>query len=146
MTDQDDARRSERAALREEIARLQAEADRLRGTRGAADPEQVARLRAQVGQLAAQNDRLDVDAARRAGPDRGAEGGGRPAGPAAEHVRHLRGPREEGTVEVVSSGRKMRVAVSPSVWLDDLRPGQEVMLNEAFNVVAAARSSGPARS
>jgi proteasome-associated ATPase len=44
---------------------------------------------------------------------------------------------DEGTVDVISSGRKMRVAVSPSVDLAGLRPGQEVMLNEAFNVVAA---------
>src|SRR3954466_9233404 len=57
MTDHDESRRSERA-LREEIARLQAETDRLRTGRGGVDAEQVARLRAQVGQLAAQNDRL----------------------------------------------------------------------------------------
>src|SRR3954471_23484033 len=31
----------------------------------------------------------------------------------------------------------MRVSVSPTVPLDELQPGQEVMLNEAFNVVAA---------
>ena len=47
-----------RAALRDEIARLQGEAERLRSAGGGADPEQVARLRAQVSQLAAQNDRL----------------------------------------------------------------------------------------
>src|SRR4051812_26967231 len=58
MPDHEDVRGSERAGLREEIARLQAEAERLRTGRGGADPEQVARLRAQVGQLAAQNDRL----------------------------------------------------------------------------------------
>lgn len=46
-------------------------------------------------------------------------------------------PAEDGTVEVISSGRKMRVAVSPSIEVEELRPGQEVMLNEAFNVVAA---------
>ncbi len=31
----------------------------------------------------------------------------------------------------------MRVSVSPSVDLDDLRPGQELVLNEALNVVIA---------
>jgi len=31
----------------------------------------------------------------------------------------------------------MRVSVSPGVELDDLRPGQEVVLNEALNVVIA---------
>ncbi|WDZ93169.1 proteasome ATPase [Nocardiopsis sp. HUAS JQ3] len=45
------------------------------------------------------------------------------------------GSREDETVEIFTNGRKMRVNVSPSVDLDNLRPGQEVMLNEAFNVV-----------
>jgi proteasome-associated ATPase len=42
---------------------------------------------------------------------------------------------EDGTVDVFTGGRKLRVAVSPSVELDTLRVGQEVMLNEALNVV-----------
>ncbi|PDP86801.1 proteasome ATPase [Glycomyces fuscus] len=45
------------------------------------------------------------------------------------------GSREDETVEIFTNGRKMRVNVSPSIDLDNLRPGQEVMLNEAFNVV-----------
>jgi proteasome-associated ATPase len=44
---------------------------------------------------------------------------------------------EDGTVDIFTSGRKLRVAVSPEVKLDELRHGQEVMLNEAMNVVAA---------
>jgi proteasome-associated ATPase len=44
---------------------------------------------------------------------------------------------EEGTADVFTGGRKMRVSVSPGVELDDLRPGQEVVLNEALNVVIA---------
>jgi proteasome-associated ATPase len=44
---------------------------------------------------------------------------------------------DDGTVDIMANGRKMRVAVSPDVPLDDLHPGQEVMLNEALNVVAA---------
>lgn len=47
------------------------------------------------------------------------------------------GPAEDGTVEVISSGRKMRVALSPSIDVEELVEGQELMLNEAFNVVAA---------
>jgi proteasome-associated ATPase len=43
----------------------------------------------------------------------------------------------EGTVDVLTGGRKMRVAVSPSVSDDDLVPGREVLLNEALNVVEA---------
>ncbi|MGI5121507.1 proteasome ATPase [Marinactinospora thermotolerans] len=45
--------------------------------------------------------------------------------------------RDDETVEIFTNGRKMRVNVSPSVEISDLRPGQEVMLNEAFNVVEA---------
>src|SRR5690242_9290967 len=44
---------------------------------------------------------------------------------------------EDGTVDIFTSGRKLRVAVSPEVTAADLRHGQEVMLNEAMNVVAA---------
>src|SRR3954464_4137619 len=45
--------------------------------------------------------------------------------------------QDDGTVDVFTGGRKLRVSVSPNVELDDLRPGQEVMLNEAMNVVEA---------
>ncbi|HEU0214031.1 MAG TPA: proteasome ATPase [Jiangellaceae bacterium] len=44
---------------------------------------------------------------------------------------------EDGTVDVFTGGRKLRVAVSPDVETDALRAGQEVMLNEALNVVRA---------
>ncbi|MEU1011485.1 proteasome ATPase [Streptomyces sp. NPDC088810] len=44
---------------------------------------------------------------------------------------------EDGTADIFTGGRKLRVNVSPSVELDDLRRGQEVMLNEALNVVEA---------
>ncbi|MGL5865718.1 MAG: proteasome ATPase [Dermatophilaceae bacterium] len=43
----------------------------------------------------------------------------------------------DGTVDILTSGRKMHVAVSPSLDESDLLPGREVMLNEAMNVVAA---------
>jgi proteasome-associated ATPase len=43
----------------------------------------------------------------------------------------------DNTADVFTGGRKMRVHVSPSVELDELRPGQEVVLNEALNVVVA---------
>ena len=44
---------------------------------------------------------------------------------------------EDDSIDVFTGGRKLRVNVSPSVDLDSLRRGQEVMLNEALNVVAA---------
>jgi proteasome-associated ATPase len=42
---------------------------------------------------------------------------------------------DDGTVDVFTGGRKLRVAVSPDVERDDLQRGREVMLNEAMNVV-----------
>jgi proteasome-associated ATPase len=126
------------AALRAQILRLQDEVDHLRSVRGSTmDPEQLSRLRAQVAQLSAQNDRLastlrdarDQIVALKAEVDRLAQ----PPNTFGVYV----GPGEEGTVEIISSGRKMRVACSPAVEPDTLRVGQEVMLNEAFNVVAA---------
>ncbi|WP_367324356.1 proteasome ATPase [Streptomyces sp. HUAS ZL42] len=44
---------------------------------------------------------------------------------------------EDGTADIFTGGRKLRVNVSPSVDLEELRRGQEVMLNEALNVVEA---------
>ncbi|WP_159809068.1 proteasome ATPase [Cellulomonas citrea] len=47
------------------------------------------------------------------------------------------GSRPDGSVDIVSQGRKMHVGASPSLDLGQLRPGQEVMLNEALTVVEA---------
>jgi proteasome-associated ATPase len=44
---------------------------------------------------------------------------------------------EDDSVDVFTGGRKLRVNVSPGVELDGLQRGQEVMLNEALNVVGA---------
>jgi proteasome-associated ATPase len=44
---------------------------------------------------------------------------------------------DDDSVDVFTGGRKLRVTVSPNVDLDELTRGQEVMLNEALNVVAA---------
>ncbi|TQS40885.1 proteasome ATPase [Cryptosporangium phraense] len=44
---------------------------------------------------------------------------------------------DDGTVDVFTGGRKLRVAVSPSVEAESLLRGQEVMLNDALNVVQA---------
>src|SRR5712692_7191855 len=42
---------------------------------------------------------------------------------------------EDGTADVFTGGRKMRVSVSPGIELDELKPGQEVVLNESLTVV-----------
>lgn len=52
----------------------------------------------------------------------------------------LLGVNTDGTADVMSSGRKMRVEVSPAIQPDELVPGQEVVLNEAFNVVLVRES------
>ncbi|HLL08651.1 MAG TPA: proteasome ATPase [Nocardioidaceae bacterium] len=44
---------------------------------------------------------------------------------------------DDDTVDVFTAGRKLRVSVSPNVDLDSLHRGQEVLLNEALNVVSA---------
>ena len=137
MTDHSSGYGLDETALRREILRLQQEVERLAATRtpGGAG-EEIERLRSQVAQLGAQNERLagTLRDAReqiiqlKAEVDRLAQ----PPNTFGVYV----GPAEDGTIEVISSGRKMRVAVSPSIDLDELAPGQEVMLNEAFNVVA----------
>jgi proteasome-associated ATPase len=47
------------------------------------------------------------------------------------------GTHDDGTVDVFTGGRKLRVSVSPALDASELRRGQEVMLNEAMNVVEA---------
>jgi len=49
----------------------------------------------------------------------------------------LLGVNDDGTVDVFSAGRKMRVALHPDLELEQLQRGQEVVLNESLNVVMA---------
>jgi proteasome-associated ATPase len=44
---------------------------------------------------------------------------------------------DDGTADIFTAGRKLRVAVSPDIERGTLRRGQEVMLNEATNVIRA---------
>ena len=44
---------------------------------------------------------------------------------------------DDGTVDVFSAGRKMRVSLHPDLEDGGLRRGQEVVLNESLNVVMA---------
>jgi len=45
---------------------------------------------------------------------------------------------EDGTVNVLSQGRKVKVNLHPSIKIETLKPGQELVLNEGLNVVEAA--------
>jgi len=47
------------------------------------------------------------------------------------------GKNEDGTVDIFSAGRKMRVALHPELESVDLRRGQEIVLNESLSVVLA---------
>jgi proteasome-associated ATPase len=47
---------------------------------------------------------------------------------------------EDGTADVFSGGRKMRVALHPGLENNELQRGQEVVLNESLNVVLARGS------
>ena len=47
------------------------------------------------------------------------------------------GKNDDGTVDVLTSGRKMRVSLHPDVDHDSLPRGAEVVLNESFNVIQA---------
>jgi proteasome-associated ATPase len=47
------------------------------------------------------------------------------------------GRNDDGTIDVFSAGRKMRVAVHPELEHEELERGQEVVLNESLNVVLA---------
>jgi proteasome-associated ATPase len=47
------------------------------------------------------------------------------------------GTNDDGTVDIFTAGRKMRVALHPEIESTELRRGQEVVLNESLNVVLA---------
>ena len=47
------------------------------------------------------------------------------------------GANDDGTVDVFTAGRKMRVSVHPEVDLESIERGHEVVLNESLNVVLA---------
>jgi proteasome-associated ATPase len=46
-------------------------------------------------------------------------------------------PNEDGTADIFAGGRKMRVALHPGLDAGSLQRGQEVLLNDSFNVVEA---------
>ena len=52
------------------------------------------------------------------------------------------GKNDDGTVDVLTSGRKMRVNLHPEIDIDTLERGAEVVLNESFNVVTARSAEG----
>ncbi len=45
---------------------------------------------------------------------------------------------EDGTINILSQGRKVKVNLHPSIKAEDIKPGQELILNEGLNVVETA--------
>ena len=45
---------------------------------------------------------------------------------------------EDGTVNILSQGRKVKVNLHPSIKPEEIKPGQELILNDGLNVVEAA--------
>jgi proteasome-associated ATPase len=47
------------------------------------------------------------------------------------------GKNDDGTIDVLANGRKMRVSLHPEIDHETLERGAEVVLNESFNVISA---------
>jgi len=98
--------------------------------------DEVTRARAETSRVSLQNDRLAEtlrDAREQIVSLRGEVE--RLAQPPASYGT-LVSVGADGTADITTGGRKLRVAVTPAVPSEDLQPGREVMLNEAMNVVA----------
>ncbi len=61
--------------------------------------------------------------------------------PPAAYGTYL-GANDDGTVDVFSGGRKMRVSLHPDIEMDDLERGNEVVLNESLSVILAREGEG----
>ncbi|KRC63722.1 proteasome ATPase [Aeromicrobium sp. Root236] len=136
MTDNESIQSSE---SQQELAYLRAEVEHLRrrlGTEGSTD-SRLTELEAKLAATSSQNERLtstlrearDQIVTLKEEVDRLAQP---PTGFGTFLQRN-----DDESVDVFTGGRKLRVNVSPSVDKDALQKGQEVILNEAMNVVTA---------
>src|SRR6476620_8162636 len=133
------------AVLQAQVAVLEQEIDQLRRRladapkRQRALEERLLETKGQLAQAVSQNEKLSYTLRE-----------------AREHISSLRdevnkltqppsaygvivGKNEDGTVDVLTSGRKMRVGLPPDIDHESLPRGSEVVLNESFNVVQARR-------
>ncbi len=131
-----DILRAQAAVLEEEISQLRRKlVDGPKRQR--ALEERLLETKGQLAQATAQNEKLSYTLRE-----------------AREHIASLRdevekltqppsaygvvvGKNDDGTVDVLTSGRKMRVSLHPEIEHDDIARGAEVVLNESFNVVLA---------
>ncbi len=140
MTDNEPVqKRGQTSEAEQELGYLRAEVEHLRrrlGTEGSTD-SRLAEIEAKLSATNSQNERLtstlrearDQIVTLKEEVDRLAQP---PTGFGTFLKRN-----DDDSVDVFTGGRKLRVNVSPSVAKDDLRKGQEVILNEAMNVVMA---------
>jgi proteasome-associated ATPase len=127
---------SQVAYLEREVTELRERLGRHPGTSRALE-QRLAETQAALAQTTAQNERLsqtlrearDQIVSLKEEVDRLAQP---PAGFGTFLQRN-----DDDTVDIFTGGRKLRVNVSPNVDVEGLRRGQEVMLNEALNVVDA---------
>jgi proteasome-associated ATPase len=105
----EDVRGDELDRLRSELAKQRANNERMTAT--------LREARAQILTLKAEVDRL--------------------AEPPSAYGVYL-DTLEDGSINIFTGGRKMRVVATPAVDVSLLVPGQEVMLNEAMNIVEIA--------
>ena len=98
--------------------------------------ERLLETKGQLAQALSQNERLAATL-REARADHRPQGGGREAHRPAIGLRVFLGVNDDGTINISSGGRKLRVNVHPDIDPKSLQPGQELMLNEALNVVEA---------
>lgn len=121
----------------QELDQLRAEIEHLRRRLSAGDSGQVSELQERLSNANSQNERLSqtLREAReqivslKEEIDRLAE----PPTGFGTFLNH----NDDKSVDIFTGGRKMRVNVSPSVDREILRHGQEIIVNEAMNVVAA---------
>ncbi len=121
-------------ALEEEIAVLRR---RLRETPGRVDDleTELLRTRERLDRAVSQNDKLSavLEEAREQ------------LGVLREEVEKLTAPpnnfgtvlqvNDDGTIDIMTGSRKLRVAAQPNVEVKKLLVGQEILLNEAFNII-----------
>ncbi len=121
-------------ALEEEIAVLRR---RLRETPGRVDDleTELIRTRERLDRAVSQNDKLSVVL----------EEAREQLGVLREEVEKLTAPpnnfgtvlqvNDDGTIDIMTGSRKLRVAAQPNVEVKKLQIGQEILLNEAFNII-----------
>lgn len=126
-------------ALKAEIAELRARLGEL-PQRATALEERLLETKGQLAHAVAQNEKLSYTLRE-----------------AREHIATLRdevekltrppsaygsvvGVNEDGTIDVLTSGRKMRVTHHPAIEVDDIERGNEVVLNESMNIVLVRRA------